>query len=448
MESGADTETVQTPVESVIAESMVLVGEAEKFLAYLVQPSRIYQVVIIAALFAAAHVLSRIVTPRVTTWLRRREGWPRWRMRFMAVCNQRWRAILFVMLIWLTSGVMQETTWPSRSYLINIVATLATAWLTISIAGRLIRNRTIRKLTVWSAWIFVTLQILGLLGYFASILDAAAVEFGSFRISLLVVVQALLAIGALFACASVISKVAERRIDRVDDMSPSVKVLSVKLIKLSLFGAAFVLGIQAVGFDLTTLTLLSGAIGLGLGFGLQKIVSNLVSGMILLMDKSIKPGDVISLGDKFGWISVLGARYASVVTRDGTEYLIPNEDLITNQVVNWSHSNDFVRLDIGFGVSYNCDPHEVRRIAANSLAGVKRVMSDPPPVCHIAGFGDSSVDFLLRFWIADPARGLANVRGEVFLQLWDAFKAHGVEIPYPRRDISVVETVRSPVSDG
>ncbi|MCR9113130.1 MAG: mechanosensitive ion channel, partial [Rhodobacteraceae bacterium] len=190
--------------------------------------------------------------------------------------------------------------------------------------------------------------------------------------------------------------------------------------------------------DLTGLAVLSGAIGVGLGFGLQKVVSNLVSGVIILLDKSIKPGDVISLGETFGWINSLGARYVSVVTRDGREYLIPNEDLITGQVVNWSHSNEFVRLDIYFGTAYGDDPHEVRRIAIEAAKGVDRVLGFKPPVCHIVGFGDSSVDYILRFWISDPTGGLTNIRGNVYLALWDAFQQNGISIPFPQREVRLL----------
>ena len=218
-----------------------------------------------------------------------------------------------------------------------------------------------------------------------------------------------------------------------------MRVLVVKAIQVLFYGAAFFIGLRAIGVDLTGLAFLSGAIGVGLGFGLQKVVSNLVSGVIILLDKSIKPGDVISLGDTFGWINTLGARYASVVTRDGREYLIPNEDLITNQVVNWSHSNEYVRLDIYFGTAYHDDPHDVRRIAIEAAQSVDRVLAFRPPVCHIVGFGDSSVDYILRFWISDPTGGLTNIRGNVYLALWDAFQAKGISIPFPQREVTLLD---------
>ena len=192
--------------------------------------------------------------------------------------------------------------------------------------------------------------------------------------------------------------------------------------------------------------MLSGAIGVGLGFGLQKVVSNLVSGVIILLDKSIKPGDVISIGETFGWINALGARYVSITTRDGREYLVPNEDLITGQVVNWSHSNDFVRLDISFGTSYADSPHDVRRLAIEAAATCDRVLASRPPVCHIVNFGDSSVDYILRFWITDPTGGLTNIRGNVYLALWDTFHENGISIPFPQREVRLLDHPQGAVS--
>jgi small-conductance mechanosensitive channel len=169
---------------------------------------------------------------------------------------------------------------------------------------------------------------------------------------------------------------------------------------------------------------------------LQKVVSNFISGIIILMDQSIKPGDTITLGETFGWIRELRARFVSVVTRDGREFLIPNEDFITTQVINWSFSDRFVRLDVGFGVSYSSDPHEVVRLAIEAAASVPRVSaSGKPPVCWLTEFGESSLDFLLRFWIDDPQQGLTNVRGQVLLAVWDSFKQHGIQIPFPHREI-------------
>lgn len=412
---------------------------ARSFLESLIRPWNAYQLGIALAVFVAAHVLAAFIKPRMHEWMRGLEGWPKWRIRALLVFHRRLRMVLFVLLIWSVVFVMRETTWPSRSYLLAIIANLSTAWLLIAFATRLIRNALMRSIVRYGAWIWVTLSITGLADEAQALLDSAAFTIGETRVSVWLVVQAIVIVAALLTLARLISSTTAATIRKNDDISPSMQVLAIKFLQVLLFGAAFFLGLRIVGVDLTGLAVLSGAIGVGLGFGLQKVVSNLVSGIIILLDKSIKPGDVISLGDTFGWINSLGARYVSVVTRDGKEYLIPNEDLITGQVVNWSHSNEFVRLDIFFGTAYGDDPHKVREIAINAAKSVDRVLSFKAPVCHIVGFGDSSVDYILRFWIRDPTGGLTNIRGNVYLALWDAFQEHGISIPFPQREVKVLE---------
>ncbi|MEJ8561455.1 mechanosensitive ion channel [Yoonia sp. GPGPB17] len=400
----------------------------------------LYQLFIAIGIFAAAHVLRAVMGPRIRAWMGSRENWPKWRMRILVVVHQRLRAIFFVVLMWTVIFVMRETTWPSRSYLLSVIGTLALAWLLIAFATRLIKSPTLRKFVRYGAWTWATLQILGLLDVAERLLDSIGFSIGEIRFSMLLLIQGLVILGVLIALARFFTTTTASRIKSNEDISPSMQVLIVKGVQIAFYGAAFFVGVRALGIDLTGLAVLSGAIGVGLGFGLQKVVSNLVSGVIILLDKSIKPGDVISLGDTFGWINSLGARYVSVVTRDGREYLIPNEDLITGQVVNWSHSNDFVRLDINFGTAYHDNPHEVRRIAIEAAQSVDRVLGDRNTVCHIVGFGDSSVDYLLRFWIRDPTGGLTNIRGNVYLALWDAFKEHGISIPFPQREVKMLDS--------
>ena len=415
-----------------------LIDQAVQFVEGLLRPWNAYQVVIALALFGVATMLATILGRRLHDWLRTREGWPRWRMRAMLILHKRLRMILFFVLIWITVLIMREVTWPSRSYLLSIIANLATAWLFIAIATRLIRNAFLRQLVRYGAWTWATLVILNLTGDAQALLDSAAFEVGETRFSLWLLVQGLVILGGLFAVARFLSITTSASIKANPNISPSMQVLGIKFLQLLLYSAAFFIGLRTLGVDLTGLAVLSGAIGLGLGFGLQKVVSNLVSGVIILLDKSIKPGDVISLGDTFGWIDTLSARYTSVVTRDGREFLIPNEDLITGQVVNWSHTNDLVRLDINFGTSYGDNPHKVRAIAIETAQNVDRVLATTPPVCHIVGFGDSSIDYTLRFWITDPAGGLTNIRGNVYLALWDAFQENGISIPFPQREVRML----------
>ncbi len=430
-----ENEILQAPQDIAVS----LWEQAQVFVEGLMRPWNAYQVAIAIGLFVAAHLLARLLGPHVHAWMRGREGWPKWRMRFLVMLHRRLRLIFFVALIWPTVWIMQSVTWPSRSYLLEILASLALAWLVITILTRFIVNGFIRAVVRYVAWTWVTLGILGLTDEARTLLDSIAIEMGEMRLSLWLILQAVGLIAVLMFAARFVSRTTAAQIRQNKEISPSMQVLAVKFLQVILYGAAFFIGLRAVGVDLTGLAVLSGAIGVGLGFGLQKVVSNLVSGVILLLDRSIKPGDVISLGETFGWINSLGARYVSITTRDGKEYLIPNEDLITGQVVNWSHSNDYVRLDIYFGTAYTDDPHRVRRIAIDAAKGVERVLEIKPPVCHIVGFGDSSVDYILRFWIRDPTGGLTNIRGNVYLALWDAFQESEISIPFPQREVKVLD---------
>jgi len=402
------------------------------------RPWNLYQILIALAVFLVAWGLQSLVSPRIREWLRTREGWPKWRFRLALVVERRLRMIFFVFLIWVVIFTMRQVTWPSRSYILAIFGNLTIAWLIVAFATRFISNGLMRTLVRYGAWIWVTLRILGLIDEAEKFLDQIAFSLGEVRLSVWVLLQAVVALVILISGARMLARAGTAAIAANTEISPSMQVLAVKILQVVLYGAAFFMGLKAVGVDLTGLAVLSGAIGIGVGFGLQKVVSNLVSGVIILLDKSIKPGDVISLGETFGWVESLGARYVSITTRDGKEYLIPNEDMITGQVVNWSYSNTFVRLDIHFGTSYGDDPRLVRKLAIEAAMKTERVLKHRPPVCHIVGFGDSSVDYILRFWITDPAGGLTNIRGNVFLALWDAFKENGVTIPFPQREVRML----------
>ncbi|MEM9797775.1 MAG: mechanosensitive ion channel domain-containing protein [Pseudomonadota bacterium] len=425
------------PIES---ELLTIWAQISTYAQDLLRPGwKLWQVLIILGLIAVAWLLKRWAADRMTAWMRSQTGRPKWQLRTLVMIRNRLWLIVFAALAWILYLAMQELTWPSRSYLIGLAATIGTAWTAVSFVARLVRNAFLRKIVNWGLWIYVTLFYLDIWDETRAALDRLALEFGEVRISVLGILTAIVVIGILFFFARFISNTTSARIQRNEDISPSMRVLVVKVLQIILYAGAFFIGLKAVGVDLTGLAVLSGAIGVGLGFGLQKVVSNLVSGVIILLDKSIKPGDVISLGETFGWVTTLTARYVSITTRDGKEYLIPNEDLITGQVVNWSHSNSFVRLDIFFGTAYGDDPHLVRKVAIEAASGTDRVLASRPPVCHIVGFGDSSVDYILRFWISDPTGGLTNIRGNVYLALWNAFQEHGISIPFPQREVRMLE---------
>jgi len=409
---------------------------------FLRRPEILAQLALIIVLFLPAWFLSTRVEPTLEKKVRQISGMPGL-LRVLAAFLRRLEWLFYVVLLGAAYMATDVLGWPENNYLLYSVMLLSGAWLAINVVSHAIRSRLIGKLFAVVVWTFVAASVLGIADDIATTLDEIGFEFGDVRLSLLRIFQAVLFIGVLMWVAFAGGNFLDRRIQNVEELTPSLRVLLGKILRISFIVFAVMIAMQSLNFDLTALTVLSGAVGVGIGFGLQKVVSNFISGIIILLDQSIKPGDTITLGDTFGWIRELRARFVSVITRDGREYLIPNEDFITTQVVNWSFSDKFVRLDVPFGVSYNSDPHEVTRLAIEAAASVERVDANlRTPVCWMTEFGDSSINFVLRFWIDDPQGGLTNIRGKVLLALWDIFKEHGISIPFPHREVIMRTPVR------
>ncbi len=279
---------------------------------------------------------------------------PRWReLANVPLGQTKWA--LFALAMWIITWVLRAASHPSRSYLLFLAASFATAWLTIRIVSQVIRNRTLSRAFAAIAWSITALHILGVLNDAQALMDGVAVSFGTLRISVLSLIKGAIVLALTLWVAAALSTFSEKRIKSSLELTPTVEVLFGKIIKAVLIAAAVAISLTSIGIDLTALTVFSGAVGLGLGFGLQKLASNLVSGVIILLDKSVKPGDVIQRGDDFGWITGLKARYVSVANRDGVEYLIPNEEFITSQVVNWSYTDTQVRIGVRFAVKRKAD---------------------------------------------------------------------------------------------
>ena len=403
---------------------------------YLSHFSILVQLGTIAALFLPAWAIARWAEPRLEERARQIKDMPGL-LRVIVAGIRRIQWGIYALL--LSLAYVSFNIFELDSKLIYSAMLLSISWLLISMISVAIRSRALRKVFAFAAWIYVAASILGITDDVASLLDRAGFSFGrgeGMRISVLLILQSILVLGVAMWLSFSLGNFLDRRIQKVDELTPSLRVLLGKIARISLVFFAGLIAISSLGIDLTAFTVLSGAVGVGIGFGLQKVVSNFISGVIILLDQSIKPGDTISLGDTFGWIRELRARFVSVVTRDGREFLIPNEDFVTTQVINWSFSDRYVRLDVNFGVSYDSDPHEVIRLAIESTSAIDRVDSSiKPPVCWMTAFGDSSLDFKLRFWISDPQGGLTNIRGKVFLALWDTFKENGINIPFPHREV-------------
>jgi small-conductance mechanosensitive channel len=296
------------------------------------------------------------------------------------------------------------------------------------------------------AFCAIVANALGGLKPVTELLDQIGFTFGKTRVSLLGGIRILVALLVLLAVVRLVSRVANHSIRRAKGFDATQQLLAQKLVGVGLLVAAFFIGIDIVGIDLTALAVFSGAFGLAVGFGLQKTFGNLIAGIILLMDRSIKPGDVIVVGESFGHVTKIGVRAVSIVTRDGKEHLIPNENLMTQEVENWSYSSPNVRVHIPVGVGYDCDLALAQRLMVEAAMSPQRVLRTPKPTVWLTGFGESSVDHEILVWIADPESGVGNVQSEILNRLWVLFKENGVAIPFPQRDVRVKEWPRMPLS--
>lgn len=341
--------------------------------------------------------------------------------------------LTWLTLQWIANLIARVSGWPGGIMLVT--ASLLTAWVAIRIASAFIRNTVVSRSIAIIAWTVAALNILGWLHATVTLLNSIGFTIGSAKVTVLTLFKGITSLVILLWAANLVAEFFESRISNVADLTPSVQVLFTKLLKVVLLGVALLVAMSAIGIDLTAFAVVGGAIGVGVGFGLQKIVSNLISGVILLVDNSIKPGDVIAVGEQYGRVDSLGARYVSVTTRDGIEHLIPNEDLIINRVENWSHSNNLLRLRLEVGVHYKSNVHTAMKLCLEAARETPRVLDEPGPVCLMSGFGDSSVNLSIRYWINDPMNGRDNVASDILVRLWDKFAANDIEIPYPQRDI-------------
>lgn len=388
-----------------------------------------------------------LVSTGFTAWWIHDFVWP-WLAQYIQtrITNDRGRHALLALislifpLLWLiglaiAGSIAVRFGWPN--HWIRIGIHLLAAWIAIRLFSMFVREPVWARAIVITAYSLATLAILGLLDPTLAFLDRLAVDLGQMRLSLLTVLKSMFYFGVALWVAVLVSRILERRLEYLPSLTPSVRVLFGKLLTGGLITLAVVVSLASAGIDFTALALFGGALGVGLGFGLQKITSNLISGIMLLMDKSIKPGDVIQIGETYGWVASLGARYVSVETRDGTEYLIPNEEMITHQVINWSHRNDLARLKVQVRISYDTDVRKALELMVEGAGRPARVLADPAPRALLLEFGDSFLLLELRFWIRDVSNGIRNISSDVRLEIWDLFREHGITLPIPQQGIHI-----------
>lgn len=289
------------------------------------------------------------------------------------------------------------------------------------------------------------LSILGL-GYFGQLetleaylsTDNLMYGIGSVNLSLYDVFAASLIVVLIFWFATILSEFSAAQLKKFSKINASNRALATKITQIAIYIIALLIALDFIGIDLTTLTIFSGALGIGLGFGLQKISSNFVSGLILLFEKSIEEGDLLELEDgTYGFIRKASARFTLIETFDGKEVLVPNEDLITSRVTNWTYSNPRGRVEVKIGVSYKSDIQKARRLILEAAREHPRCSMAVEPTCFLLNFGDSSVDFTLHFWVEDVTEGRWEPQSDVMLSIWEKFKANNIQIPFPQRDLHV-----------
>jgi len=376
----------------------------------------------------------------------RSEERPDLAMRRMALKTLQRILFPISMLLGVLAGRALMTHWERPVTLLELAVPLLTSMAAIRILVYFLRKafqpspavKAWENLIALSIWIVVALHLLGWLPAVLAALDAVALDIGTHHISVLAVGKLILSVALLWVLALWLAALIENRISQTEYVNISMRVALVKLSKFILLVLAFLLALNVVGIDLTALTVFGGALGVGLGFGLQRIASNFISGFIVLFDRSIRPGDVITIDNTFGWVQELHARYVVVRDRDGVERLIPNETLITTEVINWSYTDRNVRLKIPVSISYDNDPEQAMQILLASANANSRVLTDPAPAARLLNFGDNGIELELRVWIQDPEAGLANVRSDINIAIWRAFKHAGIVIPYPQRNLHIV----------
>jgi len=397
---------------------------------------------IIAAAILVAWLAGHWVGPRIAAFWERKAG-AQAETIIPRVC-----ALVRYLILWPALAIaLRLYAWPPlAAFLLGLAAAAAAALLVRNI----VRGLNLPRWVAWALASFLFVAILadsvGGLTKITGPLDTLAFTIGTRRLSLLMLIQIVITLLALYAAVKLANRLIGQTIGRAQGLDPTQRLLTQKLAAIAIIAVAFFVGIDLAGIDLTALAVFSGALGLAVGFGLQKTFGNLIAGIILLMDRSIKPGDVISVGESFGQVNRIGVRAVSIVTRDGKEYLIPNELLMTQEVVNWSYSTRDVRISIPVAISYDSDVALAQKLMIEAAIASSRVLDSPKPAVWLTKLGDNGIEHEIRIWILDPEAGIGAVRSEILGRVWALFLANGIKVPFPQHDIRVKEWPSGPSS--
>jgi small-conductance mechanosensitive channel len=422
----------------------------KRFFDQLTTPEVMYEVlaVFFAALLAVllAQLIKKALRPLAT-----RASLARWPRRLVVVAMVLAPAFLAVVLILGLRPLFASFDLPVG--FIDLAFRLATVLLIVRAVVHIVSMslgpnswmRTWETRITFVAWAAIAFQILGWFSGIEGRLDSIDLLPGKAEFSLWALLKGIVVIAGFLIVTSLVARTIERRVMKLEGIAISTRIGISKFTTFTLIGLGVLLGVNASGVDLTALTVLTGAVGFGLGFGLQAIASNFVSGFVLLLDKSIKPGDVISFTgttgtstENFGWVQELRGRYIVVRDRDGVETLVPNQNLITNSVINWSYSDQRVRIRLPVMISFQDDPEIALQVLIDAAANHPRILKEPGPVSRLMSFENYGMRVEVRFWIRDPMNGVNNVRSDVNREIWRLFKKHGITIPVQQHDVRVL----------
>ena len=333
--------------------------------------------------------------------------------------------------------------------ILNVAVSLVTAFALVRLAVYILRHvfppnpmlKASERFIAFILWGWMALYITGWHTLVRDFLhDELAFKVGKVDLSALDLLQGFGAIIVTLLIALWLGRLLESRLMGQEDMDMSLRVVLSKFVRALFLVVAVLIALQFAGIDFTLLSVFGGALGVGIGFGLQKVASNYISGFIILLDRSIRPGDMITADNRYGTVSQLNARYTVVRSLDGTESIIPNDTLMTTTVINHSYSDQRILLKLAVQVSYASPLDEVLDLLVDAAAGEPRVLKDPAPGAVVTGFGESGIDLEVQFWIADPQNGQSALKSSIYLAIWRAFKTQGVEIPYPQRELRITKS--------
>lgn len=403
----------------------------------LATPVVYWQLAVVMVSLAVAWLLSGIIHVRIT----QRTG-NSWKAGVGGI-----RRVLFPLtalcLVYLGSLILRH--WQHTS-LLTLAATLLMAMALIRLVVYALRYiflpsawlKAAESSIVGFIWLLVALHLVGFLPEVVQALENIGFDLGKRRISLLLILQALVTVVVTVVAALSLSRFIENKLMRAEQINMNLRVVMTKLVRILLTLAGVLTALSAVGFDITLLSVFGGALGVGLGFGLQKIASNYVSGFIILLDESVHIDDVITISEHYGVVKQIRSRYLVLRKLDGTEVVIPNETLISNAVINHSFTERKARISLPVQVSYDSHLDQAMELIRDVANRNRRVMQDPPPEVQVTGFGENGIDLQLIFWIPDPEEGSGSLKSALYIEIWRAFQQHGISVPYPQRDIRIV----------